>query len=115
MTTPSITSRQSVPTTKFRFVEAIAICARLRKLVRSQLSTVSDFRSLERVVEAIPIAADEYTWLRARVRNARVYTQQRELGAAEYELALVANRLLTHRRLWQEAATDNHNGVQGID
>jgi hypothetical protein len=108
MTTPSDTSRQTAPITKARFVEAIALSARLRKLVRSQLATDQDFRMLEQAIEAIPIATDEYTWLCARVRNARDYTRRRELCAAAYELALVTNRLLARRRLWNDIAIERN-------
>jgi hypothetical protein len=97
-------SSEIAPETKSRFVEAIAIAARLRARVLANLATAHDFRSLERAVEAIPIAADEYTWLRTRVRNANDYNRQQEHHAAAYELALVTNRLLTRCRMWQETA-----------
>ena len=104
MTRQIHTSREIAPATKCRFVEAIALSAWLRKRVRANHATDVDFHSLERAIEAVPIAADDYTWLQTRVRNARVYIEQRELCAAAYELALVANRLLTRRRLWQDGA-----------
>jgi hypothetical protein len=94
-----IRSSEIAPETKRRFVEAIALAARLRARVLANLAAEHEFRSLERAVEAIPIAADEYAWLQTRVRNAEDYNRQRELHAAAYELALVTNRLLTRNGL----------------
>jgi hypothetical protein len=108
MTSRFNTSRQTAPSIKCRFLEAIELSARLRKRIQANLATGRDFQSLEQAVEAIPITTHEYTWLRARVRNAKVYVGQRELCAAAYELALVANRLLARRRLWHEAELDKH-------
>jgi hypothetical protein len=94
-----VRSSAIAPAAKCRFVEAIALAARLRARVLANLATEHDFRSLERAVEAIPIAADEYAWLQARVRNAKDYKRQQEHHAAAYELALVTNRLLTRNGL----------------
>jgi hypothetical protein len=116
MTGPSNTTHQIASTTKGRFVEAIALSAQLRKRVQARLSSESDFRSLECAIEALPIATNEYAWLENRVRNARMYVEQREVCAAAYELALVTNRLLARRRLWHEPAIDKQaHGVQRID
>jgi hypothetical protein len=108
MTRQLIQLYEIAPETKCRFVEAIALAARLRARVLANLATENDFRSLERAVEAIPIAADEYAWLHTRARNAKDYYRQQEHYAAAYELALVANRLLTRCRFWQETAIDKH-------
>jgi hypothetical protein len=99
MTRQLTSSSEIAPATKGRFVEAIAIAARLRARVLANLATKDDFRSLERAIEAIPIAADEYAWLQTRVQNAKDYNRQQELHAAAYELALVTNRLLTRNGL----------------
>jgi hypothetical protein len=108
MTSRFNTSRPNAPSIKCRFLEAIELSARLQKRIQANLATDRDFQSLEQAVEAIPITTDEYAWLRARVRNARVYVGQRELCAAAYELFLVTNRLLARRQLWQEAELDKH-------
>jgi hypothetical protein len=79
-------------------MEAIVISAHLRRLVRAKLSMDPDFCALERAVEAIPIATDEYAWLRTRVGNARRYVNRREFCAAAYELTLVMNRLITRSK-----------------
>lgn len=91
-----------------RFLEAIAHSARLHHDVRVKQATGKNFQALTSAIEALPIALHEYAWLRARVRNAKIYNDQQEVSAAAYEVALAVNRLVTRHRVWQEAAVDKN-------
>jgi hypothetical protein len=108
MTNEPNMSRHTAFSTKCRFMNAVELSAKLRRLVRSNLSADGDFRSLERALEAIPVATDEYAWLRIRIGNAKMYVNSREFCAAAFELALVMNRLLTRSR--EYASRDTVDG-----
>jgi hypothetical protein len=101
MTTRFHKSPKPLSTIQCRFDNAISLAMELRRIVVAQLVTRDDFPSLEAAIAAIPIAADEYAWLCARIRNASCYVTEREFSAAGYELTLIANRLRTRASLLQ--------------
>jgi hypothetical protein len=106
MTRQTRTIGRTSSETTDRFLEAIAYCAQLHRDVRVKQVTDNNFQALASAIEALPIALHEYTWLRARVRNAKTYNDKQEPSAAAYELALAVNRLVTRHRMWQELAVD---------
>jgi hypothetical protein len=103
MTTQSNTARWTHPTTSDRFAHAIAMATNLDRAIRATLLTDRDVHMLQRALDGIPVASDEYDWLQARVCNAQVYCQQREYCAASYELTLAVNRLRSRAQLWHGA------------
>lgn len=57
------------------------------------LPTAAAERALSQLVDALPLAQQEYTVLRCRLTNAANYRQQGELAAAIYEVDIVNRRL----------------------
>lgn len=69
---------------------------RLESLMRADQSHGSQLAGLERVeslLHSLPLASGEFGVAQNRIQNARRYYQSSEIGAARYELHLLASSL----------------------
>lgn len=68
----------------------------LERLLRHEQTTGSrldELQQVESLLETLPLASDLFSVYQNRVRNARRYVQATEIGAARYELRLLASSL----------------------
>ena len=76
---------------------ALACLAALVEDVSCGTPTTARWDAVRHALEALPTTTEEASVMRNRLRNAQVYLETDERGAARYELRLLSSRLA---RLW---------------
>jgi hypothetical protein len=79
------------------FRQAATEILQLAADVRQYRATAELFRDVDRLVDSLPLTTHEYALAKRRLCNSRNYYRQRQLGAALYELRLLAGRLRYYR------------------
>ena len=84
----------STATTAAQIAQSVNQC--LGRLLQKRLldeAARDDFAAARSLLEALPLAADEYGLACTRLENAQHYLQYTEPGAARYEVRMVAGSL----------------------
>lgn len=80
------------------FAAAIQSCQCVARKLASGHPSAAQFGAVDDLLQALPLAQEEFGFARCRLNNARGYAAQRELNAAVWEIGLLVKRLQAESR-----------------